>query len=272
LDPLKKEKLNKIRIPERPFTFQNNAMCFLSGNRAPANSAGKGFQAVIQEFLKRFGRLYYFLRDIFAPVLLSTINKRLRSSLARHDQTKIIFNLGSGPAILHHRKDVINVDIFAFNEVDMVADALDLPINERSVDLIINIAILEHVADFEKIVGEMHRVLKKGGEFFCYLPFIAPFHAAPDDFHRWTMEGVKQYFQQFEKSSVFIGVGPTSGMLWVVQEWLAIAFSFGSRTLHDVLFLLLMIFLAPIKLLDIVFIHFPYAEKIASGFVVTGKK
>jgi len=272
LDPLKKEKLDKIRIPDRPFTLQNNAMCFLSEDRTPTNSAGKGFQAVIQEILKKFGRLYYLLITIFSPVLLYTYHQHLKDLMARHDHKKIIINLGSGPAVIKNRKDIINVDIFAFNEVDLIADAFNLPIQDQSVDVIINTAMIEHVSDPQKIVSEIHRILKKKGEFFCYLPFIVPFHAAPDDFHRWSIEGAKHCFRQFEKISVSIGAGPTSGMLWVIQEWLAIVLSFGSRTLHDMIFMLLMILTSPIKLLDIILIRFPYAEKIASGFIVTGKK
>jgi SAM-dependent methyltransferase len=273
LNPLKKKKLDEIRILDKPYTFQNNAMCFLYGNRAPVNSAGNGFLADVQEFLKKFGQWYYLLVGIFAPVFLSkAYHSRLNNLLAKHDQTKIIVNLGSGPAVLKNRKDIINIDIFAFNEVDMVADALHLPIKDQSVDLIINRAMLEHVSDPKGIVDESYRILKKEGQFFCYLPFIVPFHAAPDDFHRWTLEGTKNCFRQFESISISIGAGPTSGMLWVIQEWIAIVFSFGSRTLHDMILILLMVLMAPIKLLDIIFINFPHAEKIASGFIVTGKK
>lgn len=247
-------------------------MCFLPGDRTPANTAGNGFQATVQEFLKKFGHLYYLLITILSPVLLKTYYHHLKTLLDKHDQKKIIINLGSGPAILKNRRDIINIDIFAFNQVDMVADAFHLPIKDQSVDVIINTAMLEHVSDPQNIVNEMHRILKKEGEFFCYLPFIVPFHAAPDDFYRWTIEGARHCFRQFNKVSVSIGAGPTSGILWVVQEWLAIVLSFGNRTLHDMIFMMLMILTAPIKLLDIILIHFPHAEKIASGFVVTGEK
>ena len=247
-------------------------MCFLPGDRTPTNSAGNGFQAAIQEFLKKFGHLYYLLITIFSPVLLSTYYHHLKTLLNRHDQQKIIINLGSGPAILNNRRDIINIDIFAFNQVDMVADAFNLPIKDQSVDVVINTAMIEHVSDPSKIVNEIYRILKKDGDFVCYLPFIVPFHAAPNDFHRWTIEGVKHCFQQFGKTCVSIGAGPTSGMLWVLQEWVSIVLSFGNRTLHDMIFMLLMILTAPIKLLDMVFIHFPHAERIASGFFVTGKK
>lgn len=273
LDSIKIQKIDQIRIPDRPFTRQNNAFCFLQEDLRPDKSTGSGLLADFQKFLKKFGKLYYFLLKIFAPVLLSTkYQGQLKSLLARHDETKIIVNLGSGPAILHNRADIINIDIFAFNEVDIVADAVDLPIKDNSVDLIINTAMLEHVENPETIIREMHRMLKKDGDFFCYLPFMAPFHAAPNDFHRWTIEGARHCFEMFRQADVTIGAGPTSGLLWVVQEWLAILFSFGSRTIHDTVFILLMVLTAPIKLADLLLVHFPGAEKIASGFLITGKK
>ena len=273
MDLIKKQKIEKICLPNRPYTIQNNAYCFLPGDRKPVNSAGSGMLACIQEFIKRYGRLYYYLLKLFAPAMASGINQsRLKSMLARHEATKTIVNLGSGPAVLNIRKDIINIDIFTFNEVDLVADAFYLPIKDHSVDMIINKAMLEHVAEPEKIICEMHRILKKNGEFFCFLPFMQPFHAAPADFRRWTIEGVRHSFKIFRQTNIAIGAGPTSGMLWVTLEWLAILFSFGSKTIHDLIFMLLMIITAPIKLLDFLLVYFPNAEKIASGFIITGKK
>ena len=136
-------------------------MCFLPGAQTPTNSAGNGFLAVIQDFLKKFGHLYYLLITIFSPVLLSTYYRHLKTLLARHDQQKIIINLGSGPAILNNRRDIINIDIFAFNQVDIVADAFNLPIKDQSVDVVINTAMIEHVSDPSKIVNEIYRILKK---------------------------------------------------------------------------------------------------------------
>ena len=85
------------------------------------------------------------------------------------------------------RKDIINIDIFAFNEVDIVADAEGIPIENNSADLIICVALLEHVKDPQAVVAEMHRIVKSNGEVFCFIPFMQPFHAAPNDFQRWTI-------------------------------------------------------------------------------------
>ena len=273
MDLHKKQKIERIRMPDKPYTTQNNAFCFLSGDRQPQKTAGNGLLGKIQEAIKHYGRLYYLLLHVFAPVMPSRQYIRcFRSEVDAYGKEAVVLNLGSGPHHVGGRTDIINVDLYAFPEADIVADATNLPIQSDSVDFIINTAMLEHVQTPEKIINEMHRVLKAGGGFICYVPFMAPFHAAPHDFHRWTIEGAKNYFSIFQNTKTGIGAGPTSGMLWTLQQWLAIAFSFGSKTLHDILFLLLMVITAPIKLLDLLLVYFPNAEKIASGFFITGRK
>ncbi len=237
------------------------------------NTAGDSLLGKIQDKLKHIGWLYYGLVKIFKPVWENKeIEENLRDSLERHPVGSFILNIGSGPSMRKDRPDIINVDLFAFNEVDLVADATDFPLKDGSADLILNQAMLEHVPYPEKVVEEMYRLLKSGGETFCYLPFISPFHAAPHDYNRWTIPGVKHLFRKFDHIHVGIGTGPTSGMLWVVQEWLAIFFSFGSRWCHDIIFLILMVLTSPIKVLDKFMVRLPYAEKVAGGFYVIAKK
>jgi len=273
LDLKKKQKIEDILSPDKDYTDQNDTYCFLPGDRNPQNTAGKGLLGNIQETIKRNGALYYLLLNTFAPVIPGRkFMGHLKSLLNSYDRGAVILNLGSGPHLIRGCDDVINVDLYAFDEVDIVSDASSLPIKDNCVDLILNIAMMEHAEAPGKIIGEMHRVLKKDGQFLCYMPFTAPFHAAPYDFHRWTIEGAKRDFSLFEYTEIGIGAGPTSGMLWTLQEWLAILFSLGSRTLHDMIFLALMIVTAPVKLLDLLLVHFPNAEKIASGFFVCGKK
>jgi SAM-dependent methyltransferase len=239
----------------------------------PESEAGSGFQGRVQHILKSYGRLYYLLIKIFSPVFVNPVSqKKIRKVLEACDEKSIILNLGSGPNHFFNRKDIINVDLFAFKEVDMVADVAALPVEDESVDLIINVAMLEHVADPKRVVREMYRILRKGGKIICYLPFMVPFHAAPNDFQRWTAAGIRDLFSSFQHLDVSIGCGPTSGMLWVFQEWLSILFSFGSRTVHDLFFLALMMFTAPVKLLDVLMVKFPCSDRIASGFYVIAEK
>lgn len=235
--------------------------------------ADTGLLASLQNFLKKNGKLYYLLLKLFAPVLASfAYRKSTKRLLRKYDREHVILNIGSGPTYFNNRQDIINVDFYQYNEVDIVADITDLPIKDGKIDFIINIAVLEHVEKSHAAIREMFRILKPGGEVLCYVPFIVPFHGAPQDFHRWTRLGMEKLFSKFEILEIGIGCGPTSGLLWIFQEWIAILFSFGSKILHDVILLLLLIVTMPLKVIDIILVKFPHAEKIASGFYIIARK
>jgi len=268
----KRDKINGIIKKNVHYTVQNDVYCFLPGDRKSQDTAGSGMLGKTQDVLKRYGKLYYFLLKVFAPVYGKRLFKELEKVLENYDMSRIILNLGSGPVHLKNRTDIINVDIFAFDEVDIVADCEDLPIENNTVDMIINVGMLEHVKSPEDVVAEMHRILKSKGRAICFLPFMQPFHAAPYDYQRWTLPGLKSLFSEFSNIDAGIAAGPTSGMLWVLQEWVSIVVSFGSKRIHDIVFLSLMLMTFPLKYVDIMITRFPDSEKIASGFFVIAEK
>lgn len=274
IDNQKQEKIWRILKQTKNIVNQKDQIFFSPLKKTnPTEMIDSPLITRIQTFLKKYGRSYNVLVDSFSPVffnplILHKFNKLLKSYAVKDT----ILNVGSGPTYFMNRRDIINIDLFAFNEVDIVADIHRLPIKDACVDLIVNLAVLEHVADPQQVVKEMYRVTKKHGKIICYVPFIVPFHVAPQDFYRWTKTGVKELFSDFKIMEIIICGGPTSAMLWILQEWLAILLSFGSRTLHDILFLFFMMITFPIKFLDALLVVFPYASHIASGFYIIAEK
>ena len=241
----------------------------------PVRPAGvpKGPLARLQARLKTSGPLYYFLLDLFGPIRLSAeFRRRVDELLDRHGRDAVIVNVGSGPARFRGRDDIINVDLVRYREVGVVADAYRLPFRTGSVDLVINVAMLEHVPDPAAVASEMFRICKPGGVVVCYVPFMIPFHAAPDDYHRWTETGARSLFAAFEDVQIGVGAGPASGLLWLVQEAAATMLSFGTKVGHDVAFLLLMVLLFPLKYTDIVLERMPHARNAAAAFFVLARK
>jgi SAM-dependent methyltransferase len=268
----KSEKIEKIIKAEAQYTIQNKAYCFLKGDRKPIKTAGDGLLAEIQHRLKSF-ELYVLLVTVFSPVMPTrTYQKNLKDVLSEYGDEHVVLNIGSGASQLKQRKDIINIDLFAFNHVDLVSDACDLPIQNNKVDIIFNIAMLEHSQTPESVVKEMYRVLKPGGKVFSYIPFIVPFHAAPNDYFRWTKNGAKELFSSFANVHIFMGAGPTSGLLWIFEQWFAMLLSFGNRKLHDLFLLLLLLLLFPLKYMDILFNRYSYSSVIASGFGIIAQK
>lgn len=273
IQSLKKRKIRKILKTHQSFSTINNSIIPISKNEIFQNSSGDSLRGCFQEIVKKSGRLYNFFVKIFSPVYFDPrIQKKIRSILDKYNDDKYIINLGSGPGSYQNRQDLINIDLYPFREVDIVADAADLPFNDNSVDLIINIAMLEHVPDPNKIIKESYRILKKGGKIIAYLPFMVPFHAAPGDYYRWTKSGLKLLFSSFSEIEIFIGGGPTSAMLWIFIEWLSLLFSFGSEKIYDLLFLFFMVITAPLKLFDYFLSRYSKADNIASGFYILAQK
>lgn len=89
----------------------------------------------------------------------------------------------------------------------VIADAHSIPLPDGSVDAVVAQAVLEHVADPQRCVGEIYRVLRPGGLLYAETPFLEPAHATPYDFHRFTFIGYRQLFRGFS----LLQMGPVGG-------------------------------------------------------------
>ncbi|HXW00552.1 MAG TPA: class I SAM-dependent methyltransferase [Anaerolineae bacterium] len=98
---------------------------------------------------------------------------------------KSLVDLGSGIAgysqqFARHGAQVISIDLtiprqtLNFGLQPVCANALQVPLRNQSVDLIICASLIEHLASPKKLILEIERALKKGG--YCYLSF-PPFYS-----------------------------------------------------------------------------------------------
>jgi len=71
--------------------------------------------------------------------------------------------------------EVYGVD-FEGAAADDLVDAHALPLRDDSLDLVMSIAVLEHLADPFRAVCEIKRVLRPGGCFLGTVAFLEPFH------------------------------------------------------------------------------------------------
>jgi SAM-dependent methyltransferase len=223
----------------------------------------------IKHYSKKYARLYRLLIQFISPVCpIPSIKPFLKRYVERVNCTAL--NLGSGSSDISPY--VTNVDLFDYDNVDLTCDVEDLPIRGDSVDVVINIALLEHVRNPEEVVREIHRILKPGGIVYSFVPFMQPFHASPSDYSRRTFAGMRVLFNDFKEMTLECSGGPISGFLWIFQEWLSLLLSFGIKPLHVGLSILFMVITFPVKFLDFVFVHHPMAKNISSGFLYIGTK
>ncbi len=241
--------------------------CFDLGGLADKREQRDWLNRIKSRAKRKLGRFYPLAIRLLSPVHARAFLPRFLKTFDLDRQ--LVLDLGSGTN--QYRDQVVCVDGFAYDNVHLVCDLEKLPLQSNSVDGLISIAVLEHTHQPSGHVAEMKRVLKPGGRVLCYVPFIQGYHASPDDYQRFTIRGARELFEDFQIIDVQVGAGPMSGLLWIVQEWLAVALSFGSLRLYRLL-VPVMWLLSPLKYFDLLLARHPAASVIASGFVVEARK
>src|SRR5882724_7472414 len=152
--------------------------------------------------------------------------------LSRTAAGKVVVELGSGNRRLGH--EVINVDLFSFPNVDVMADIAAIPFPDNSVDLVILETVLEHVSDPHSVVAEVHRILKPAGIVVCSTPFVFPYHGYPNHYWNFSKDGLEVLFKGFSSCRVEISLGPTCALINLTAEYFAVALSGSSTFLYTV--------------------------------------
>jgi len=165
------------------------------------------------------------LRGIWKPLnrvaernvsrLLDMLSERRRRVLVVGGGT-----IGNGLDRLYTCNDieVIGLDLYRSDVTQLVADAHAIPLQTGSVDAVIIQAVLEHVLDPVKVVGEIHRVLADDGLVYAETPFMQQVHAGAYDFTRFTASGHRYLFRRFDEIDLGPTAGPGTVLLWSVDH------------------------------------------------------
>jgi len=122
---------------------------------------------------------------------------------------------GAGRAVAGY----VNLDLLAMPGVDVAADAEQLPFPGGIFQRVECDAVLEHVRHPERVMEEIRRVAAPGGYIHLVTPFCHPFHAYPEDFRRFTIDGLKQLAGGMEVVAAGWRTGPTATLLVVAIEY-----------------------------------------------------
>jgi SAM-dependent methyltransferase len=101
------------------------------------------------------------------------------------------------------------LDVTASKAVDVVADGHDLPLPDASVGSVVCSHVLEHVARPDRVIAEMHRVLRPGcGAYMTFLD-VYPYHASPayPDYHRFKRDAIELLLRDWSSFTVLAGGG-----------------------------------------------------------------
>lgn len=240
----------------------------MNGTRSPKLDNTEAFQNRIKMLLRRFPGFYRFLVYTIGPaLLLGPSSQAFVNRLMPGDR---VLSVGAG--VMRLKGNVTHLDYEPYPDLDVVGDAHHLPFPDNSFDAAICESLLEHVTEPERVISEMRRVLKPGGKIYAMMPFMFGFHAAPNDYTRFTHRGLAYRMRGFYTDELKVIAGPASALSCVLIEFCAMLFSLGIRPLYQVLSLVFLVLFSPLKLLDFVLARHPEAVRIASVLLYIGIK
>lgn len=219
--------------------------------------------------VRRRSTLYSIIRFILNPGLRLYCLKR-NKYLKAFQSGEMILNIGSGG--VRFKKKVITLDSNPSLQVDVLADARQLPFKDNSFGAVLMESLLEHVREPEKVIEETLRVLKKGGKVFVEVPFMYPYHSAPYDFRRYTLQGLEEALCSFRKLDSGVDIGATGTLCSALRGFVATLFSFNIGFLYQVLFWLTGLLTFPLKFLDLFLAANRQSHHVASALFYIGEK
>ena len=115
-------------------------------------------------------------------------------------ENNLILNVGAGYRKWTERyfslPNVINTEVFNYPTTDIVCDGDNLPFKDNSFDVVLSLAVLEHVKNPWIHANEMIRVLKPGGIIYADVPFLQPYHGYPHHYYNMTTAGLQNLFEK----------------------------------------------------------------------------
>ncbi len=97
----------------------------------------------------------------------------------------------------------------SISNIDFEKDRL--PFVDAYTDTVLLCNVLEHIYNYQFLVKQIHRVLKKNGQLIGFVPFWVGYHPDPHDYFRYTPESLRRIFSDtgFKNVKIVpIGGGP----------------------------------------------------------------
>lgn len=130
--------------------------------------------------------------------------------------------IGTGSECLYtsNTTEVISFDVYDSPEIQFIADAHQIPLESNSVDGVIIQFVLEHVLEPQKVVDEIHRVLKDDAIVYAETPFLQQVHEGAFDFTRFTESGHRYLFRKFKLLDSGVIAGAGTHLLWSIEYFM----------------------------------------------------
>ena len=148
---------------------------------------------------------------------------RIKDLRANLGISGLAVNLGSGQDCYDN---FINIDLGRYEPVHIVGDLTQVPLADKSIELVASNSVLEHIYDYTAVIDEVHRILKVGGYFYLCVPNACLRHHKYD-YHRWTTPGLHKLFEdKFE----IVDSGACRGVAYAVITFVEALLTYKFRS------------------------------------------
>ena len=127
--------------------------------------------------------------------------------------------------------ETLETDVVVGPRTQVLADAHDLPFADGTFDAVVCQGVLGNVADPQRVVDEIHRVLAPDGFVYAETNFLQGVCMGPYDFTRFTHVGHRRLFRYFDEVSSGVQCGPGMMLAWAIV-WFLMALGGRSRVVR----------------------------------------
>lgn len=192
------------------------------------------------------------------------------------EHNKYVLNMGSGNEkffrkIYSNYNELIRIGLPHDGKIDIYGDAMDFPVKDDSIDLLLSSSVMEHIENPEKCAAEIYRIIKPGGKIYFEIPFIRAYHMAPVDYQRYTIQGIEQLFKRHGFDMIEKGIcsGPFNG---IILLWIDFLISITPKGFKFITRFFWSWFLHPLKYLDRLVENRKSSNYTACNFYYYGRK
>jgi SAM-dependent methyltransferase len=161
-----------------------------------------------------------------SPVFFQDLEKELEP--VTKYLTNRVLNAGCGDRDIsdflkrHGATQVDNCDRRSSIPNAILCDLVDVPKESDTYDSILCNAVLEHVQFPDRVVDELRRLLKPGAILVLCVPFLQPYHPAPD-YRRYSREGMLELARvhNFEVIDILPVHTLAQTVTWIAWTYLA---------------------------------------------------
>jgi ubiquinone/menaquinone biosynthesis C-methylase UbiE len=129
--------------------------------------------------------------------------------------------------LLGSAAEIVGFDMPENPRADLHGTIDAIPVEDASFDVVLCLQVLEHVPDPAAAVRELRRVVKPGGRVLLSTHGVYPFHPNPDDFWRWTNDGLAHLFRtnaEWTSVTVLPGAGTAATVAMLVAHTIDLLF------------------------------------------------